>query len=145
MTTLRQIIYKSQSTIDYSHQDIETMMAHFRQKNAHFSVTGCLIYFDKTIIQCLEGSKSSIEYIYASICNDIRHQNVELISNQAIEERDFSDWEMAVRYIPKENQTDSKRMLEVIGLYKKEKQLPIETMESRHYFQQFMRSMFGRA
>jgi hypothetical protein len=46
-------------------------------------------------IQILEGERSNVNRLYATIIKDKRHQNVELVSIEEIQNRRFPEWSMA--------------------------------------------------
>ena len=100
MTQLHKIMYSSSATKLLNEAELEAIMLKSRHKNAHFSVTGCLLYHDGNIIQYLEGSKSAVEFIYGCIRNDKRHTGIHLLCHDAEAKRAFSDWAMALRCIP---------------------------------------------
>lgn len=83
-----------------SQTDLDLLMLKSRHKNSHFGVTGCLIYHEGNILQYLEGSKASVDFIYYSILQDERHHGVQLLCRDSIDQRVFTDWTMALRHIP---------------------------------------------
>lgn len=100
------IMYSSSAIELLNSEALDMLMQKSRFKNAHFGVTGCLIYHDGNIMQYLEGPESSVEFIYASIKEDSRHKDIALLCNDWIEQRAFSDWTMALRYIPEDKLSD---------------------------------------
>lgn len=104
--SLNKIMYSSSAVELFSTESLQQLIQYARNKNAHFNVTGCMIYHEGHIIQYLEGSKASTEFIYASIAKDSRHKDIQLLCNDAIEERAFRDWTMALRCIPQDKLND---------------------------------------
>ena len=100
MTQLHKIMYISSASELLDEAELQALMLKSRHKNAHFSVSGCLIYHDGNIIQYLEGSTSAVNFIYGCIRNDKRHTNIHVLCDDTIETRAFSDWTMALCYIP---------------------------------------------
>jgi hypothetical protein len=98
--SLHKIMYTSHAVELFSGEELDQLMHGARRKNAHFGVTGCMIYHEGHIIQYLEGPKTSLDFIYPSIADDSRHCDVELLCNENIETRAFKDWTMALRHIP---------------------------------------------
>jgi len=88
------LIYVSQSKdIDFNKiKDILTV-SHERNKNSNIS--GALIYGKGYFIQCLEGDKREVETLYKRIILDNRHDHIELISEEDIQERHFNDWHIS--------------------------------------------------
>lgn len=103
---IHKIMYSSSAVGLFSPEDLDQLMRKARHKNAHFGVTGCLIYHDGNIIQYLEGSKASVDFIYGSIVNDSRHHDIHLLCNGPVDSRAFKDWTMALRYIPENRLRD---------------------------------------
>jgi hypothetical protein len=100
------IMYSSSAVDLFTHDELNQLMQKSRSKNAHFGVTGCLIYHNGNIIQYLEGSKVSVEFIYASIVADSRHQDITLLCDGWVPQRSFRDWTMALRFIPEDRLQD---------------------------------------
>lgn len=98
--SLIKLMYASSSTKLMSANDLDSLMRKSRHKNSHFGVTGCLIYHEGNILQYLEGSKASVDFIYHSILQDERHHGIQLLCRDDTEQRVFEDWTMALRHIP---------------------------------------------
>lgn len=93
--SVRQILYISDARFALSEKEIENILKISRQKNSDRAVTGILIYSDGVFIQALEGETDVIGQLYATIADDARHKNVEIISDRTIPKRNFADWAMA--------------------------------------------------
>ncbi|MCD2325281.1 BLUF domain-containing protein [Sphingomonas sp. IC-56] len=66
-----------------------------RVNNTRDSITG-LLYSDGTrFLQALEGPAEKVQAAYTRIKADPRHRAVVMLSERAIEEREFGDWAMA--------------------------------------------------
>lgn len=98
--TLHKLMYVSSASDLFTEEDLDSLMRKSRFKNRHFGVTGCLIYHQGNIIQYLEGSKASIDFIYSSIILDSRHKGIQRLCYGIAEKRCFEDWTMALKYIP---------------------------------------------
>lgn len=94
------LIYVSSASKLFSNDELESLMHKSRNKNAHFGITGCLIYSEGNIIQYLEGTKASVDYIYSFIENDKRHKHLQRLCYGSVEQRSFKDWRMALKIIP---------------------------------------------
>lgn len=99
---LHRIIYISTATSPMSKSELDALLKQSRVKNRFLNITGYMIYFEGTILQLLEGSKTSVEYIYNTILMDERHHNSVELCSESIEERLFSDWQMGFRKIDRE-------------------------------------------
>lgn len=58
-------------------------------------IYGALYYGNNYFVQCLEGQKDKVEYLfYEKILKDPRHENCEILSFENIEKYLFSTWHM---------------------------------------------------
>ena len=53
-----------------------------------------LLFTQGTFFQVLEGKKQSVRALYEKISQDSRHNNVLVLAQRCIEERNFGDWSM---------------------------------------------------
>jgi hypothetical protein len=58
-------------------------------------ITGVLCQGQGLFIQVLEGERSTVNRLYNTIIKDKRHQDVELVAIDEIQERKFPNWSMA--------------------------------------------------
>jgi hypothetical protein len=72
-----------------------SILASARVHNRVAGITGVLCQGQGLFIQILEGNRSTINRLYATIVKDKRHQDVELVAIEEIETRRFPDWSMA--------------------------------------------------
>ena len=70
-------------------------MSDARDGNARQNVSGVLIYKDEVFLQVLEGEHDVLERLIRNITADRRHGDVKIISDDAIDKRDFDAWHMA--------------------------------------------------
>ena len=62
--------------------------------NAKHNVTGMLFCDEGRFMQVLEGEKSTVQSLMDSIQKDVRHENVTVLLDHAVENRELSDWSM---------------------------------------------------
>ena len=98
--TLHKLMYVSSATNLLNAEELYSLISQSQLKNAHFGVTGCIIYHDGNILQYIEGTRASIDFIYDSIVLDSRHTGIQRLCYEPVEQRSFSDWTMALKYIP---------------------------------------------
>lgn len=91
-----ELSYKSDFKHDTDSEDVENIISAAITKNKLLNVTGCLIVYQKSFFQILEGSKKDVLEIYRSIRKDNRHKNVEIIWKGIKVKRLFEDWSMAL-------------------------------------------------
>ena len=100
---LTELVYVSRATRLMSQKELVEMLVHARATNHQYDVTGLLLYKDLSFIQLLEGPRASVEKIYASIEQDVRHFNVKRLLQNPIESRRFPEWAMGFQSL---NKTD---------------------------------------
>lgn len=93
------ILYISTMKIDYSKEAIKDMLTTFKQYNNKNNISGLLLFYEKNIIQCIEGYKEDLDRLYNNIKNDIRHYNIIKVIDEKIVSRNFSDWDMGFKYL----------------------------------------------
>lgn len=95
MSDLLQLAYRSRAVRPMTLAALTDLLGQARVINAGCQLTGMLLYRDRTFLQVLEGDADSVRGIYARIRRDPRHARVTTLYVQAIERRDFGDWQMA--------------------------------------------------
>ena len=89
------LIYVSSSVKLLNDQELLDILKVSRQKNEKFDITGILLYKGGNFMQVLEGPEAQVEQLYETIKKDPRHKNVNIISRETIQKRQFPSWEMA--------------------------------------------------
>jgi len=89
------MIYVSRMTPECDMQAIQAILDIARKKNKAMDVTGVLCYDPAFFMQCLEGPRTAVNDLYASILRDNRHTNVLLLEYTEAQERRFAQWSMA--------------------------------------------------
>jgi hypothetical protein len=120
---LYRLSYASTQTGPLSALDLISLLKQARQSNKQQNITGVLLHRDDSFLQVIEGEKQAVLNLFEVIKKDPRHKRVEVLSEDPIEEREFSDWQMGflelddvdVRLLPGFsnflNETDSPRTL----------------------------------
>jgi hypothetical protein len=65
-----------------------------RRNNPQLGITGALVCRQDIYLQLIEGPAEAIDALYARICEDDRHANVELLLSEVADERMFPNWAM---------------------------------------------------
>ena len=94
--TLVQLLYISNSTPETDQQRLDAIISKSRKNNPGRDITGLLIYADGIFIQVLEGERERVHQLFDKICDDVRHNDVDVIGEYSVEERLFSEWSMAL-------------------------------------------------
>jgi hypothetical protein len=91
---LRQIFYRSQAI---GQPDVGQILTASQRNNGIDGITGLLHFGGKVFLQILEGPDDSIVATMARICSDTRHEDVTVLSDRVIEDREFPFWSMELR------------------------------------------------
>ncbi|MFT5424883.1 MAG: hypothetical protein ACI89L_002686 [Phycisphaerales bacterium] len=75
------------------------MLAHSRQKNSTANISGMLLHQDGCFLQAIEGEAGAIGELWAKIRTDSRHTDIEVLADESISHRRFSDWTIGARNI----------------------------------------------
>jgi hypothetical protein len=92
--SLFQVIYVSAASGLLKPTDLPVILAQAREHNRKEGISGLLLFHEGTFVQVLEGPKSSIERQLEKISSDPRHQNIKLLFQKDVEEKEFDDWAM---------------------------------------------------
>lgn len=92
--SLHELAYLSTATRLLSDDELDGLLAQARAKNAELGVTGMLLYKDKSFLQVIEGDRDTLEGLYRTIRQDMRHQNVRQLFFRPLAARNFADWQM---------------------------------------------------
>ena len=94
---LWQIIYTSAACEPMDQLALEALLTESRDNNARRGVSGILLYASESFLQVLEGDKAAVWKTYLKIASDCRHEQLILLHEQALGQRDFPGWSMAFR------------------------------------------------
>lgn len=92
--TVHQLIYRSNAAQSLNKEEVERLVARARVYNDAHAITGVLLYSGPHFLQVLEGSRESVEQLFARISNDSRHTGVALLFSEAVPARLFPTWSM---------------------------------------------------
>lgn len=95
---LRQIFYISRSRADA--MAVEHLLARARQQNQRRGITGALMFTGGHFAQLIEGPAQPLADTMALIKADARHDTVTRLIDDAITQRRFGDWSMALLQAP---------------------------------------------
>ena len=92
---MRQLLYTSTEAECLSFSDIHQLLLEARRWNAKNGVTGLLLHAPNgRFIQLIEGDADKIDEVFARICSDQRHDDVNILIDEDVEDRLFPGWEM---------------------------------------------------
>lgn len=81
---LTQLLYISNSTPELDQRDLDSIIEKSRQNNPARDISGLLIYADGIFIQVLEGNQPQVHQLFEKICDDNRHDSVEIVGEYPI-------------------------------------------------------------
>lgn len=87
-----QLIYVSTATNDVTADDLRELATLSQSNNKTLDITGVLIYHRGYFLQVLEGDVISINRLLDCIRQDWRHKDIDVVSENTIARRHFSDW-----------------------------------------------------
>jgi hypothetical protein len=91
------LIYRSRNLIPVAERKFQLgeIFSVARSKNKQAGVTGALLISEDSFAQALEGPEPLVRQLYARICQDGRHGQVELLQTRDGQQRVFGRWAMA--------------------------------------------------
>ncbi|BFM18471.1 hypothetical protein R50073_46540 [Maricurvus nonylphenolicus] len=92
---MQQLCYVSAAVNPVTEQTLEELLLCSRDNNLKYDITGMLLFANNTFIQVIEGPKTNIDHLFATLQEDDRHKNVVRTYYEAISERDFPNWQMS--------------------------------------------------
>lgn len=90
-----QLNYRSKSRPGLELKDLEDILEEAIATNLARNISGCLIYHNNSFVQILEGRKKDVLHVYEKIKADKRHHTVTLLWENHVDNRFFSEWNMA--------------------------------------------------
>ncbi|GLS26066.1 BLUF domain-containing protein [Marinibactrum halimedae] len=91
---LHHIVYISTAVRLMSFPELVELLDQARNKNEVLSISGLLLYKDRSFIQLIEGPSDSVRSLFTSIERDLRHTHVKILIDEPLEKRMFGDWSM---------------------------------------------------
>jgi hypothetical protein len=88
------LTYQSRSSRPPNPADFLTLLTKAKTRNRAVGLTGMLLLNEDRYFQWLEGPSDAVSQVWASIQNDARHSEVELLSRENASQRLFGDWDM---------------------------------------------------
>jgi class 3 adenylate cyclase len=100
-TNLRRLMYLSKSTNpEECNPQFLADMAHVAtMRNREIGVTGFLMYSSPFFFQVIEGTDEDLDFLFAKICSDPRHERCIVLANGPATGRMYGDWHMKDSHI----------------------------------------------
>ena len=94
-----ELLYTSLSPTGLTDAELVELLESARLKNKELGITGMLIYYNREIMQILEGEEEVVKALYNTISQDVRHTSANVFYQGDIDERAFSGWSMALKVL----------------------------------------------
>ena len=93
---LTRLLYVSKPVGPITTHVTASLLENSRVSNKKSEITGVLCQGTGIYMQVLEGERSAINALYSRIIADTRHQQVELLSFEEVDQRRYGQWSMAL-------------------------------------------------
>ncbi|MCB1188965.1 MAG: BLUF domain-containing protein [Leptospiraceae bacterium] len=91
---LIRLIYASKVNNQINPKIIQDILDSSRRNNPKKGLTGILCFNKDNFLQCLEGSRKSVNEVFTTIAKDKRHAEIVILDYNEIYERSFERWAM---------------------------------------------------
>ena len=95
----RSVIYTSSAAPGFTVADLHDVLAVSRRNNAHWHLSGVLLFEGGTFLQVVEGPAWPLHKALDRIEADPRHTGMDILSDAETERRYFPDWAMGSREV----------------------------------------------
>jgi hypothetical protein len=96
---MHQFLYVSNCSQAIPASDLDDILVASRKNNIAREITGMLLYIDGGFLQILEGTKQTLDEVYARIAADKRHFNPRLLLDRNVPARCFVGWSMGFEHL----------------------------------------------
>ncbi len=97
-----QVIYTSCPCESFTPAALSDVMDVSRRNNLRHDITGILLHTEDQILQVVEGPQEAVLQLMERIRADTRHEDLRIILAHTVARRDFGEWNMALREMPRE-------------------------------------------
>ncbi|SDB63063.1 AraC-type DNA-binding protein [Flavobacteriaceae bacterium MAR_2010_188] len=125
-----ELSYHSVANSGNTDEDVRNILISSKENNTNRNITGCLINYNDSFFQILEGSKNDILSLMKKIKSDDRHSDLEIIWSGFRSHRSFHNFSMAyinndeVRTISDRNKAIDTDVLDIIKTHQR-KTIPV--------------------
>ncbi|TYP66973.1 FAD-dependent sensor of blue light [Stutzerimonas stutzeri] len=88
------VLYRSSARAGLDGSAMQDILRTARHRNQSLGLTGCLHHEDGLFFQWLEGPADGLRKVVASLMDDDRHRDFEILDQGALDHRRFQDWRM---------------------------------------------------
>lgn len=94
---LLRLVYVSSSQQTMPETELVDLLDASRKANRSRGVTGLLLHKDGNWMQVLEGPPAQVRDVFSRIQRDPRHHDITVVTEDAVDERLFTEWSMGFR------------------------------------------------
>ncbi len=88
------IVYVSIATSELNKEMLAQIEQIAQKNNRQNGITGILVHGNKSFMQIIEGREDKITKLMSTIYTDTRHHSIEILRQEFIPSRQFSNWHM---------------------------------------------------
>ena len=88
------LAYVITQTRDMKAADLISLLTEVRGLNESRNISGLLLHKNQSFFQVIEGSRARVQETFNNIMRDQRHEGVEVLFDEPLEAREFSNWQM---------------------------------------------------
>jgi len=88
------LVYSSSAAHRFDDGQLAELLTVSRSRNSARDITGMLLYRRGEFVQILEGARSDVESLMATISRDPRHRDIRVLLEEPLHERRFAEWTM---------------------------------------------------
>ena len=111
------MLYLSRTRLDWSDEELTTLVTRSQQRNAQDGLTGLLLYGNGHFLQVLEGRRQPLLLTYDRITRDDRHTDIHLLLDGPIQPRTFDRWAMGLLNVDTAGEIDRDRFDRIIRAF----------------------------
>lgn len=110
------ILYRSKAVQPPTPAELDAIVSEAQDRNRALGITGMLLYENGRYLQTLEGPPIELDQIWASVRQDNRHTQIEVLSEQLAPGRLFTGWHMQLFDRNKRESRQSSSRAEALAL-----------------------------
>jgi hypothetical protein len=99
---LRSVTYSSRAILPLTEAAFWQLGLEAARLNALDGITGLLVFNGARFCQTIEGSPEAVEDLIKRLKRDPRHEELEILSDEAVEDRRFRSWDMQLLAVPED-------------------------------------------
>lgn len=134
------IVYTSdyKGSTNFITNDLSCITTTAKKNNPKLGITGALFYHQGKFLQLIEGNQDNLEQLMELITIDPRHDNINRLIDQSIEERKLPDWNMDSLDLDGQSKLDDQELKLLTDVYTTN--LIVNTDALLHFYKAMLKS-----